>query len=157
MGIVGWEGNDGMPGSDGKAGRDGKAGKQGEAGLKGADGASVHQVEQLVKSMTRQQLEEMLNQVPKQKYNEGVKAVAGLSVSTDGNEGKDEAQLHQLRWKLQDTQSQLKDLAAKLKDSPKPASIGSSWDGLGELAALASKASVLRSQHPFFLLRIALF
>ena len=134
-------GRDGADGlvyhTEGAAGRDGRDGK---AGLKGADGASVYQVEQLVKSMTRQQLEEMLNDIPKQKYDEGVKAVSGgLTMSTDGNEGKEDAQLHQLRWKMQDTQSQLKDLATKLKDASQPASAGSSWDGLGELAMLASK------------------
>ena len=96
--------------------------------------------------MTRQQLEDMLNDLPKRQYDEGVKAVAsGLMMSSDGNEGKEDAQLHQLRWKMQDTQSQLKDLATKLKEAGKPASSGSSWDGLGELAALASKVTCFYS------------
>ena len=139
-------GRDGADGlvyhTEGTAGKDGRDGK---AGLKGADGASVYQVEQLVKSLTRKQLEEMLNEIPKQKYDEGFKAVSGgLVMSTDGNEGKEDAQL---RWKMQDTQSQLRDLATKLKESPKPAAAGSSWDGLGELATLASKVSL----NPLFI------
>lgn len=139
---MGYRGNDGSDGRSGSDGKDGANGKRGETGLKGADGASVHQVEQLIKTMTRQQLEDMLNDIPKRQYDEGVKAVAsGLMMSFDGNEDKEDAQLHQLRWKMQDTQSQLKDLATKLKEAGKPASSGSSWDGLGELAALASKVT----------------
>ena len=143
---MGYRGNDGSDGRSGSDGKDGANGKRGETGLKGADGASVHQVVQLVKTMTRQQLEDMLNDLPKRQYDEGVKAVAsGLMMSSDGNEGKEDAQLHQLRWKMQDNQSQLKDLAAKLKEAGKPTASGSTWDGLGELAALASKVTRLLS------------
>ena len=95
QGEQGWRGGDGASGAQGKDGGHGKDGGKGERGERGADGLSRKQVEEVVSALSRQQLEEMLAQLPPSRYAEGVKA---LTISTDQNEGKEEDQLHQLRW-----------------------------------------------------------
>ena len=39
-----------------------------------------------------------------------------IKISTEANQGKEDSQLHQLRWKMQDTQSQIKELTRKMEE-----------------------------------------
>lgn len=61
-------------------------------------------------------MEALLQSAKEVADNESPDKKGPIKISTQGNEGKEESQLHQLRWKMQDAQSQIKELTRRMEE-----------------------------------------